>query len=59
MNGKWKPYTNTGKLRVMMMMIVSVHFTALVINFCCAELSCRVFMDVASGILIFRAVNAV
>ena len=53
--------TNTGKLRVMtmMMMIVSVHFTALVIDFCCAECSCKVFMDVASGILIFRAVNAV
>jgi len=51
---------NTGKLRVMtmmMMMIVSVHFTALVIDFCCAE--CRVFIDVTSGILIFGAVNAV
>jgi len=40
-----------------MMMIVSVYFTALVIDFCCAER--RVFIDVASGILIFGAVNAV
>lgn len=34
--------TNTGKLQVMTMMIVSVHFTALVIDFCCAGRSCSV-----------------
>jgi hypothetical protein len=44
---------------VMTAMIVSVHVTALVVDCSYAECSCREFMDVASGILIFGALNAV
>jgi hypothetical protein len=43
----------------MMTMIVSAHFTALGVDCSYAERSCRVFMGVASGILIFGAVNAI
>jgi len=45
-------------MMIIIIIIVFVHFTAFLIDFC-AERSWRVFMDVASGILIFRAVNAV